>query len=84
MISSMRLAFTLLAFGLISCTGQTTLTGTVFDQTPAQERRARAHLANEQAELIRQYRECLKRSEQDRSVSCSEYRTAIEIIDATD
>ena len=42
---------------------------------------SQARLNNEQTALLRQYRECLKRSETDASVDCSDYRTAVEILD---
>ena len=43
---------------------------------------SQAALTNEQTALIRQYRECLTRSEADPEVNCSGYRTAVEVFDA--
>ena len=43
---------------------------------------SQAELVDEQAALIRQYRECLARAETDPEVDCSGYRTAVEVIDA--
>lgn len=42
---------------------------------------ARAELAHEQAALVHQYRECLAKKETNPQVDCSEYRTAIEVIE---
>ena len=43
--------------------------------------RSLTRLTDEKAALIRQYRECLKRSETDASVDCFAYRTAVETFD---
>ena len=48
----------------------------------AAEANADAALAREQTALIRDWRECLKRSETEPSVDCSQYRTAIQIVGA--
>ncbi len=43
---------------------------------------AQAALADEQAALIRQYRECLARAESDSDVDCFGYLTAVEVLDS--
>jgi hypothetical protein len=44
---------------------------------------AQAELNREQTALIHQYRECLSKKETNPQVDCSEYRTAIEVIEKT-
>ena len=41
--------------------------------------RANAEIAEQRAEILRMYKDCLKRMETDRSIDCSEYRVAVEI-----
>lgn len=45
----------------------------------AYERQSREALQYEQAALLAQYRECLKRSESNPEVRCEEYRRAIDV-----
>ena len=45
----------------------------------ARQAQANADYAEERAEIMHMYKECLKRSEADPSIDCSQYRTAIEI-----
>ena len=79
-----RVAWTLLALGLVSgCTLIEIFTG--FPITRGEKARVgsieqRSRLYEERANLLAQYRECLKRSEDDPAVNCSEYRTAIEVV----
>ena len=49
----------------------------------AEVRHAEAELAREQAAFVRQYRECLAKKEANPQVDCSEYRTAVEVIEKT-
>ena len=75
-----------LAIGLVGCFGWFLEDSTNkryrearTDQEEAQVevRKARADQARTRAEILRQYRDCLKRSEVDESVDCAQYEAAV-------
>ena len=46
-----------------------------------EQQQHQAEIAKQQAEILKLYKECLVRNQQDKSVDCSEFRTALQVID---
>jgi len=73
--------------GLFLCTGCARVeevTGTPmtdYGRVTYERNKQNAEIAKQQAEILGLYKDCLVRSQTDKSVDCSQFRTALQVIE---